>query len=151
MSTSAEAQAITLKKYIEGWGKWTPEDITETWADNVTFTTLPLSCGKPTRERPGFEKRYLLLIGTLKNFQLTVHHVVHDVAQRKAAIYAASTADTDFGPYANEQTHFITFDEKGEKVTSIAEMNDTAFRAEFEPKYYKHIGFAVPPPQALKK
>ena len=59
-------------------------------------------------------------------------------------------ADTEFGPYINEQAVFIEFDGSGEKVSKIEEMNDTAFRTEFDPKYYKHIGWGQPPPQAAK-
>jgi hypothetical protein len=55
-------------------------------------------------------------------------------------------ADTGFGePYINEQATFLWFDETGQKVNRIEEMNDTAFRRDWEPKYYKHIGFGQPP------
>lgn len=60
-------------------------------------------------------------------------------------------ADTGFGePYINEQATFIWFDESGEKVTKIEEMNDTAFRRDWEPKYYVHIGWGQPPKPATQ-
>ncbi len=68
---------------------------------------------------------------------------MHDSARGKAAIYATIKADTSFGPYNNEQAVFISFDESGEKVNKIEEMNDTAFRKEFDPKYYQHIGWGT--------
>lgn len=74
-----------------------------------------------------------------------MHNVVHDSANSKAAIYALVKADTDFGPYENEQAVFIAFDESGEKVSKIEEMNDTAFRQAWDPKYYEHIGWGQPP------
>lgn len=81
---------------------------------------------------------------TLTNLELTIHNVVHDTAQGKAAIYAVVKADTPFAEYKNEQAVFLTFDESGEKVCRIEEMNDTAFRKDWDPKYYKHIGWGQP-------
>ena len=68
---------------------------------------------------------------------------MHDSARGKAAIYATIKADTSFGPYNNEQVVFISFDESGERVNKNEEMNDTAFRKEFDPKYYQHIGWGT--------
>ena len=70
---------------------------------------------------------------------------MHDTALGKAAIYALTKADTAFGPYENEQAVYISFDESGDKVNKIEEMNDTAYRKEWDPQYYKHIGWGQPP------
>jgi hypothetical protein len=70
MPAPAEVQAATLKKFIQGWSKWTPEDFLATWSDDLTFTTLPFSYGKPTRERAQLEPRYLMLMSTLTNYKV---------------------------------------------------------------------------------
>ena len=140
----ATVQAATLERFIAGWRKWTPEDFLTTWTDDCELIILPFSFGKPKRTRAQVEGRYRILMENLKNLQLTIHNIVHDTAQGKAAIYAIVEADTDFEPYVNEQAVFITFDKSGEKVCKIEEMNDTAFRKEWDPKYYKHIGWGQP-------
>lgn len=69
MPAAAEVQAVTLDKFIKAWSKWTP-DFLDIWSDDLTFTTLPFSYGKPTRARAQLESRYLLLMSTLTNFQV---------------------------------------------------------------------------------
>ncbi|ORX99968.1 hypothetical protein BCR34DRAFT_606450 [Clohesyomyces aquaticus] len=138
MPAPAEAQAATLERFIKAWGKWTPQFLEE-WSEDLTFSTLPFSYGKPTRTRAQVQERYLLLIATPTNFQLKIHNVAHDASQGKAAIYAFTKADTAFGPYENEQAVFISFDESGQKVNKIEEMNDTAFRKEWDPKCLRTI------------
>ena len=68
MPAATEVQAATLERFIKGWGEWTP-DFLSSWSDDLTFTTLPFSYGKPTRSRKQLEPRYLLLISTLTNYQ----------------------------------------------------------------------------------
>ena len=70
MPAATEVQAATLERFIKGWGDWTP-DFLSTWSDDLTFTTLPFSYGKPTRSRKQLEPRYLLLISTLTNYQVS--------------------------------------------------------------------------------
>ena len=70
MPAATEVQAATLERFIKGWGEWTP-DFLSSWSDDLTFTTLPFSYGKPTRSRKQLEPRYLLLISTLTNYQVS--------------------------------------------------------------------------------
>ena len=70
MPAATEVQAATLEKFIKRWGEWTP-DFLSSWSDDLTFTTLPFSYGKPTRSREQLEPRYLLLISTLTNYQVS--------------------------------------------------------------------------------
>jgi hypothetical protein len=72
MPAAANIQSATLDRFIKGWSKWTP-DFLETWSDDLTFTTLPFSYGKPTRARAQLESRYLLLMSTLTNFQVRIN------------------------------------------------------------------------------
>lgn len=70
MPAATEVQAATLERFIKAWGEWTP-DFLSSWSDDLTFTTLPFSYGKPTRSREQLEPRYLLLISTLTNYQVS--------------------------------------------------------------------------------
>lgn len=47
-------------------------------------------------------------------------------------------ADTPFMPYHNEQAVFIWINESGE-VSKIEEMFDSAFMADFMPRFQQHI------------
>lgn len=69
MPAAAETQAATLQRFIDGWSDWTP-DFLNCWSDDLTFSTLPFSYGKPARPRASLEPRYLLLMSTLKNLQV---------------------------------------------------------------------------------
>ncbi|KAG6007653.1 hypothetical protein E4U21_005734 [Claviceps maximensis] len=137
-------QKATLEKFIDAWGRWHPDDFIGLWSDDFTFTTLPLSAGRPTWKRDEIEPRYRLFMETLTNYKLDVKYVVHDSARRKACIYAVVTADAACGAYVNEQALFLKFDESGEKVTRIEELNDHAFRMEWDAKYYELIGVQEP-------
>ena len=70
MPAATEVQAATLQKFIKGWGEWTP-DFLSSWSDDLAFTPLPFSMGKPTRPREKLEPLYLRLISTLKNYQVS--------------------------------------------------------------------------------
>ncbi|KAL2168917.1 hypothetical protein VTG60DRAFT_6687 [Thermothelomyces hinnuleus] len=139
MPAPAAIQAATLDKFIEAWKQWSPGTFFTSWTDNCTMRTLPFSAGVPLRARPETEKFLPVLMGLMSNFELTVHNVVHDAAQGKAAIYALSKADTPVGPYSNEHALFVWFDESGEKVTKIEEMFDSIVIKDFFPKVQAYI------------
>ncbi|KAG6064156.1 hypothetical protein E4U32_000502 [Claviceps aff. humidiphila group G2b] len=63
--------------------------------------------------------------------QLDVKHIVHDASKGKACIYAVARANAPCGDYKNEQAIFITFSESGDKIETMEEMNDNAFRKEW--------------------
>lgn len=67
--------------------------------------------------------------------QLTIHEVVHDVSQHKAAVYALSTGKTPFGDWTNDYAVFFTFNESGTEIVKLEEMVDSAFMMEFFPKF----------------
>ncbi|KAG6016313.1 hypothetical protein E4U43_003922 [Claviceps pusilla] len=160
MSTHA-VQKATLDKFIDAWARWHPDDFIGLWSDDFVFTTLPFSAGKPSRGRDKVEPRFRMLMRTLTNYralpraenkvlaliipQLNVKYIVHDPHNRKACIYAVVRADAPCGAYVNEQALFLAFDESGEKVVRIEEMNDSAFRKEWDLKYYALHGIGVPP------
>lgn len=70
---------------------------------------------------------------------MTIHNVIHDAAQGKAAIYAMTKADSPLGPYNNEHALFLWFDESGEKVNKIEEMFDGVFMKDFLPKLQHYM------------
>ncbi|KAG6165915.1 hypothetical protein E4U11_008600 [Claviceps purpurea] len=132
MSTPAQIQADTLKRYIAGWGGWTMESFFSTLSDDFTQKPLPLSCGEPARGR---EQLYPVLSSLMT--MLTIHNTIHDPSNNAAVVYAVADGDTPFGPYHNEQAVFLWFNSKGDKVAQIEELFDSAFMAEFMPKFKK--------------
>lgn len=65
--------------------------------------------------------------------------MVHDTSKNKAAVYAMSTGDTDFGPWNLEYSTFVTFNGAGDKIARVEEMLDSAFMKEFGPKFGKYL------------
>lgn len=71
MSTAtAEAQAATLAKFIEGWKEFTAESWTETWTDDCTQNFLPFTMGVPPRTKPEVLKLLPSLLGVLHNYKV---------------------------------------------------------------------------------
>lgn len=162
MPASAEIQAATLDEFIKGWEGWTPRGFLDTWSNSCTQKALPFSENVPIRTKDHMAHLFPILMSLLTDFQvritlvvqtiifsepeallwdeqLTVHNVVHDVANGKAVIYALSKANTPVGPYQNEHALFLWFNEDGNKVEKIEEMFDGVFMKEFMPKLEKHI------------
>lgn len=162
MPASAEVQAATLDEFIKGWEGWTPRGFLDTWSSSCTQKALPFSENVPIRTKDHMAHLFPILMSLLTDFQvriflcvkqtcsfepeallrdeqLTVHNVVHDVANGKAAIYALSKANTPIGPYQNEHALFLWFDEDGKKVEKIEEMFDGVFMKDFMPKLEKYI------------
>jgi hypothetical protein len=64
---------------------------------------------------------------------------VHDPARNKASIFAISTGNTPFGDFTNEYAVFVTFDESGEKITSLDKMVDSAFLMTLFPQFKRYL------------
>ncbi|KAI7788173.1 hypothetical protein LA080_012238 [Diaporthe eres] len=139
MPASAEVQAATLDEFIKGWEGWTSRGFLDTWSSSCTQKALPFSENVPIRTKDHMAHLFPILMSLLTDFQLTVHNVVHDVANGKAVIYALSKANTPIGPYQNEHALFLWFDEDGKKVEKIEEMLDGVFMKDFMPKLEKYI------------
>lgn len=155
MPASADIQAATIQKFIEGWRGWTPEGFLSTWSDDCSQQQLPFSSQVPLRTREHVEKFFPKLMSILTNFQVskepkvcvgiinigqfTLHNVVHDAPQGKAVIYAITEADSPFGPYHNEHAIFLWFDDSGEKLCKIEELFDTVVMNEFLPKIHQYL------------
>ncbi|KAI0126597.1 hypothetical protein BJ170DRAFT_412669 [Xylariales sp. AK1849] len=141
MPTTANIQAATLEKFIEGWKEWTPEGCAATFSDDFQQQILPLSLGLPPRSRAETVQFLPTITGVVKNFQVKIHDIVHDSAKGKAVIRATSNADTPFGDFKWKNEHFIllTFTEDGEHVCKMEEMMDSAFCREFFPRLHSYM------------
>lgn len=60
------------------------------------------------------------------SLQFTADYYVYDTEERKAAVHGITTADAPFGPFVNECSIFFTLDERGQKITRMQEMVDSA-------------------------
>ncbi|MCJ1251525.1 Monooxygenase AgnL5 [Trapelia coarctata] len=139
MPAPAHIQASTLESFIEAWKRWSAQDMLAVFSDNFTQTTMPFALGIPVRSKSEVEAVLPKLIQTVTNYKLTIQQIVHDPGRNKAAIYAMSTGDTPFGPWALEYAAFCTFDEAGEKIAKVEEMLDSAFMRDFGPKFHKYL------------
>ncbi|KAL9111227.1 MAG: hypothetical protein Q9227_004305 [Pyrenula ochraceoflavens] len=141
MPAPASIQVATLDKFIEGWKKWTYEDMTATWSDDCKQRMRPFTMGVPARSRAEVAHVLPTLISVLKNYKFEVVDIVHDAAKGKAVVYATSTADTLFDDFkwTNEYAIFVTFTEDGTQINKMEEMVDTAFFQEFFPKFQKYL------------
>ncbi|KAJ9142412.1 hypothetical protein NKR23_g7288 [Pleurostoma richardsiae] len=141
MAATADIQAETLERFIEGWKAWTPESLTLTWSEDFQQRLLPYSLGVPPRSRAEAAWAVARLVEVLSNYKFEVINVVHDVAKGKAVVYAKSFADTSFGDFkwANEYAFFVTFTEDGKHICAMDEMVDTEFFKEFFPKFQGYL------------
>ncbi|KAK4124751.1 hypothetical protein N657DRAFT_331757 [Parathielavia appendiculata] len=134
MPEPADAQAATLDRFISAWRACSPGGLSSVMGADFTMQTLPFSLKEPLHSQAEMAGFLSVLRGIMSTFELTVHNVVHDAANGKAAIYAITKADSPSGPYQNEHAVFLWFDESGEKVTRMEEMVDSAFLKDYMPK-----------------
>ncbi|PCG92023.1 Hypothetical protein PENO1_090780 [Penicillium occitanis (nom. inval.)] len=150
MPSLAEQEA-TLNQFIQGWKKWSTEEMLASWAESATQKALPFSLGHPARTRAQVEETLPFLQRVVTNYELKIHEIVQDVTRGKAVVYAISKGSTPFGDWTNEYAVFITFDESRQKITKIEEMVDSAFMNEFFPKFQDYLrqqqGAAAPKSQ----
>ncbi|KAF2118822.1 hypothetical protein BDV96DRAFT_596647 [Lophiotrema nucula] len=139
MSSTKQAQAATLQRYLDAWAKWDASLQLETFSKTFTQVTLPLGVGVPPRSRPEVEQVLPALVATVNNYELTVHHVVHDIEKNKAAVFATSRGTVPWGPWNVEYAVFITFSEAGDGIEKLEEYLDTAFLQDFGPKFGQHM------------
>ncbi|KKA17950.1 hypothetical protein T310_8109 [Rasamsonia emersonii CBS 393.64] len=139
MPAPAHVQAATLQRFLDAWKKWDAEEWLAVFADDFTQVTLPFGLGIPPRPRAQVEQVLPALVATVKSYELTVHHVIHDVEKNKAAVYASSKGALPWGPWELEYSVFITFSEAGDKVARLEEMMDSAFLRDFGPKFGQYL------------
>ncbi|KAJ5592629.1 monooxygenase AgnL5 [Penicillium hordei] len=139
MPAPEKTQAATLEKFIDAWKRWDAQEWLALFSDGFTQVTLPLGLGIPSRPRAQVAQVLPALMATVKSYELTVRHVVHDAANNKAAIYASSKGTLPWGKWQMDYAAFLTFSEAGDKVDAVEEMLDTARLQEFGPKFGEYL------------
>nr|UYO77215.1 monooxygenase [Trichoderma crystalligenum] len=139
MPAPAEIQAATLQKFMDAWKKWDAPEFLSLFSDDFTQVTLPLGLGIPSRPRAQVEQVLPALMATIKSYELTFRHVVHDAAANKAAVYVLSKGVLPWGPWQMDYAAFVTFSEAGDKLDTVEEMLDTAKMADFVPKFNQYL------------
>lgn len=68
MSTTSEAQAKTLEKFIEAWQQWSAEGMLACFSPDVQQRSMPLSLGIPARKRQEVEAVLPKLVQVVDNY-----------------------------------------------------------------------------------
>ncbi|KAF7162470.1 hypothetical protein CNMCM5623_007761 [Aspergillus felis] len=139
MPAPAEVQKATLQRFLDAWKRWDAQAWLAEFSDDFTQVTLPLNLGVPSRPRAQVEQVLPALMATVKSYELTIRHVVHDAASNKAAIYTSSKGTLPWGPWQMDYAAFVTFTETGDKIAAVEEMLDTATLREFGPKFQQYL------------
>jgi hypothetical protein len=81
MPSLAEQEA-TLNQFIQGWKKWSTEEMLASWAETATQKALPFSLGHPARTRAQVEETLPILQRAVTNYEVS-----RIITQSNACIY----------------------------------------------------------------
>lgn len=70
MPSLAEQEA-TLNQFIQGWKKWSTEEMLASWAESATQKALPFSLGHPARTRAQVEETLPFLQRVVTNYEVS--------------------------------------------------------------------------------
>lgn len=104
---------------------------------SIKLTVSTESLGQPARDNAAYRQYFEATMPLFTNFTPTAHEIIVDEAGNKASIWCSSTAETPVGPYANEYTLFLYFNETGDKVVRVVEFVDSDFSRAFFGKMAK--------------
>lgn len=74
-----------------------------------------------------------------QDFQPEIHELVEDDRDNKVMMWVSSKAQTLIGPYGNEYTILLYFNEAGDKVNKVVEFVDSAYVKEFFARLGTHM------------
>ncbi|GIZ44772.1 hypothetical protein CKM354_000796100 [Cercospora kikuchii] len=135
----ARIQEATLEKFLAAWKDWSAEGQIAVFTDDVQQRTLPFSLGIPPRNKDNIRATLPRIEEVVTNYQLNVHHIVHDPKRNLASILATSSGDSLFGDWRQEYAVYLRFDASGEKICQIDEMMDASFIMEFTPQFQDYL------------
>jgi hypothetical protein len=120
---------------VEGFNKFTTEDIIAPFAPTATHQLLPLSLGRPVWSNDGYLEYLKPILAEFQNFRLVLLDAVEDQTRNKVVLHAASRADTPIGEYRNEYLAIIQMTDDHRQIVSERIFSDasvvTGFLAEF--------------------
>lgn len=73
------------------------------------------------------------------DFHPEIHEIVEDEPGNKVMMWVSSKAQSLIGPYNNEYTILLYFNEAGDKVKKIVEFVDSAYSKDFFTRLRAHM------------
>ncbi|KAI1317017.1 hypothetical protein F5Y16DRAFT_160305 [Xylariaceae sp. FL0255] len=129
----------TALAVVDAYNKWSLDTIMAVRADNCIHQVLPRTLGRQEMDNATYAGYFGAMIPHFKDFTVTVDDIFEDAQENKVVIWARSTAETEIGPYANEYSLMLYFNEAGDKVTKFLEFVDSQNSIIFFPKLREHI------------
>ncbi|ROW15308.1 hypothetical protein VPNG_03042 [Cytospora leucostoma] len=137
MSNKPTRREIAIE-VIEAYRSWDIERIMAYRTDDCTQEVIPKSLKQTPQDNATYRKYFASIVPLFQDFQPTIHEIVEDERENKAFIWVSSKGETVIGPYGNEYTILLYFNDAGDKVEKIVEFVDSAYTKEFFTRLAKH-------------
>ncbi|KIX04250.1 uncharacterized protein Z518_07804 [Rhinocladiella mackenziei CBS 650.93] len=113
---------------VDGFSKWTIEDVMAPRSQNCIHHMLPASLEKPpfsNDELSVWLEQIMAVVPNGFNMMYDKDACVVDKVTRKVVLYAKATAETKAGPFHNEYVFTITVNEEGTLADRVEEWMDS--------------------------
>ncbi|KAI1262154.1 hypothetical protein F5Y18DRAFT_161562 [Xylariaceae sp. FL1019] len=138
-SATPSKRRQTALAVIDAYNEWSIDAIMALRSDDCVQCILPKSLGRPEMTNEAYRAYFGAMIPLFTDFKVEIKDVFEDAAANKVVIWATSTASTPVGPYANEYTLMLYFNEDGSRVVRFNEFVDSANSVTFFPKLREYV------------
>lgn len=116
---------------IEAYRAWDIERIMAYRTDDCTHLILPRSLKREPKNNASYRQYFASIMPAFQDFQPEIHEIVEDERENKVMMWVSSKAQSLIGPYGNEYTMLLYFNEAGDRVNKIVEFVDSAYVKDF--------------------
>ncbi|ROV88143.1 hypothetical protein VMCG_10430 [Cytospora schulzeri] len=124
---------------IESYRSWNIERIMAYRTDDCTQLVIPRSLNREPKDNASYRKYFASIMPAFQDFQPKIHELVEDEQGNKVMMWVSSKAQSLIGPYGNEYTILLYFNEDGDKVNKIVEFVDSAYAKDFFTRLGAHM------------
>ncbi|KAF7198059.1 Core atranone cluster (CAC) protein 11 [Pseudocercospora fuligena] len=128
----------TAMRLIEGYNKWTMDDIMAPRSPNCSQQVYPARMDRPKMDNDTYRTFFSGMIPRFEDFRMEVLDVFEDRERHKVVLHARSTAKSAIGPYANEYSLMLTMTEDDKQVLEIKEFLDSGYTEDFFQRLSAH-------------
>ncbi|KAK3706625.1 hypothetical protein LTR37_012634 [Vermiconidia calcicola] len=124
-SDLAECMRATTETLVKAFdGRWSLEEALAPRSAECEHIILPASLGIGKRNNDEWAEHFRGVKDLITEAKMDIDYYLAVPEERRAVCRSSLSATTAVGPYSNVYVWFLTFDDKGEKITSITEMLD---------------------------